>query len=106
MDIVVHCPHCGLPAPVTATDIDNGAIYHGTLKKNGRQLRDRVPADWVQYLRDNDMIYGCGKPFLVVRKSSIQFEAIPFIQGAKTRRATIIPCTRPQPSPSASSNMG
>jgi hypothetical protein len=97
MDIVVHCPHCGLPAPVTAADIDKGALYHGTLKKNGRRLRDRVPAEWVQYLYDNDMIYGCGKPFFVIRKSSIQFEAVPFnpmFRGTSIRRSTVIPCER------------
>ena len=101
MEVVVHCPHCRLPASITSQEIDAGAIYHGVMKKNGHKIQKRIPPEWVQYLKSNDLIYGCGKPFMVLRKSSVQFEAVPYNPNPKSlqvRRATVIPCSRVQPS--------
>ena len=97
MNITVHCPHCGLLAHVRSGEADKGVLYHGIIKKNGHRLANNLPADWYQYIRDNDIVYGCAKPFILVRKSSIQYEAVPYnpeVPKSTRRRATVIPCGR------------
>lgn len=97
MDITLACPHCKRLAVVPYSKIDKPPLYHGELMSNNKTIPSKCPAEWVQYLQStSSIVNGCGKPFMVMRKSSVSFEAVPFNTKPvnKQRRNTIIPSIR------------
>lgn len=92
---ILRCPYCSLPISLNSDFTDGKIFVHGKMKKNGKDIKSDLPADWYQYLRDNELIYGCAKPFVVVRHNSVCYEAIPFKRDVShKRRQTIIPQQR------------
>ena len=66
--IVVACPHCG--GVVDVESINCAIFRHGTFKRNGSQIPPHArKADCDQWIERNE-IYGCGRPFRVVRDIS------------------------------------
>ena len=97
---LVKCPHCSLPITLTSDFTDGEIFVHGKMKKNGQSIKNGLPAEWYQYLRDNNLVYGCAKPYIVVRHNSVYYEAVPFKRTLiNTRRQTIIPQQRVNPNP-------
>ena len=60
---VVKCPHCEQLIVVESVNcaIFRCAIYKSTMQ----QLNPHAPKDLCDRLKDQDQIYGCGKPFKV-----------------------------------------
>ena len=61
--ILIQCPHCMQYMELIKNEI-NCAIYrHGMFKINGDQIDPHTPKDICDKLVENNLIYGCGKPF-------------------------------------------
>ena len=65
----IECPHCNMMMELPKNEI-NCAIYrHGVIKATGKQMDPHAPKHVCDYLLQNNLIYGCGKPFRVIHKS-------------------------------------
>lgn len=64
--IVVQCCHCGGDVLIMRNEINCTIFRHGVMKDTFQQINPHSPKDECDMLRNNDMIYGCGKPFRVV----------------------------------------
>ena len=66
----VKCPHCNMLMEIPHQEI-NCAIYrHAVLKTTHQQLDPHAPKKVCDYLAQQGLIYGCGKPFQVIRDSN------------------------------------
>jgi len=79
MDVTVRCPHCRNLVHIKGDRTQESIQYCGVVKATGEALRDGVSEGWIQYMKDGNKILGCGKPFILVRKSSVQYEAVPYL---------------------------
>jgi hypothetical protein len=68
--ININCPHkeCGLPVIIDPNEINCAIFRHGVYKKNGNQMHPHAPKAYCDQVFSKGMIYGCGKPFKLVRK--------------------------------------
>lgn len=60
---IIECPHCKITIFVEAL---NCRIFRcGIKKSNGTQIDPHLKQTSCEYLYNNGLIYGCGKPFRV-----------------------------------------
>lgn len=72
---IVICPHCHIP--IIIEKINCGIFRHGTLKINNTQVPPHLNKEQCDYLKNNDLVYGCCKPFkLEINKQSNSLFAI------------------------------
>ena len=64
------CPHpdCGLPVIVDPNEINCAIFRHGVCKKSGLQIPPHAPKVFCDKVFNDGLIYGCGKPFKLVKK--------------------------------------
>ena len=74
-DIYVTCPHCDKPIMVYMKDINCAIFRHGVLKETRKQIDPHSSKNICVVLAMESKIYGCGKPFKLVRKDSISYSA-------------------------------
>ena len=68
-ELILICPHCN---DLVVIEQINCAIFrHGILKKNGEQIDPHSPKDICDYYVNNNLIYGCGKPFKIITINNI-----------------------------------
>jgi len=61
--ILVQCPHCNLLIEIEQI---NCAIFrHGVYRQTGEQIPPHHPKSECDLLAEQNLIYGCGKPFRV-----------------------------------------
>ena len=79
--ILIQCPHCMQYMELIKNEI-NCAIYrHGMFKINGEQIDPHTPKDICDKLVENNLIYGCGKPFqLFENKNPVTHEINYFVE--------------------------
>ncbi len=70
---IVICPHC--KESVIIEELNCGIFRHGVKKKNGKQLNPHLSREKCEEYVQNNWIYGCGKPFQVV-KSGEEMQAV------------------------------
>ena len=58
---VVCCPHCG--DFISIIELNCKIFRHGVFKSNGEQIPPHSAKEQCDYFINNDLIYGCGKPF-------------------------------------------
>lgn len=75
LDLCVTCPHCTKPILVYVKDINCAIFRHGVYKKTGLQIDSHSPKKVCDTLAQQDKIYGCGKPFKLVRKNNVMYIA-------------------------------
>jgi hypothetical protein len=63
VDVIVECPHC--KDCILIEELNCRIFRHGILKHNGVQINPHSPKDLCDHYVKNNMIYGCGKPFLI-----------------------------------------
>ena len=73
-DIVVICPHC--QDSILIEKLNCCIFRHGTLKADGQQMQPHLSKEMCDALFSNNLIYGCGKPFQIVRNDKNDFVAI------------------------------
>jgi hypothetical protein len=62
----VICPHCQLY--VIIEQINCGIFRHGVLKSNNEQINPHLDKQSCDDLVEKNLIYGCGKPFRIVKQ--------------------------------------
>jgi hypothetical protein len=65
----VKCPHC-----FNFVEIEqiNCAIFrHGVYKSNNKQIDPHLDKNKCDFLFNNNLIYGCGKPFKIIDNNSV-----------------------------------
>lgn len=63
-DIVVECPHC--KDPIIIEKLNCRIFRHGTLISNGQQINPHESKETCDNLVQNNLIYGCSKPFQII----------------------------------------
>jgi hypothetical protein len=59
------CPHCDGTVIVHQTEINCQIFRHAILKQTGEQLNPHATKQECDYLYENQLIYGCSKPFRI-----------------------------------------
>ena len=65
----VNCPHC--LSIVEIQEINCSIFRHGVYKLNYWQIDPHLNKEQCDYLFNNNLIYGCGKPFCIIGAASI-----------------------------------
>ena len=73
MEIYVSCPNCSLPILIMKKDINCAIFRHGIFKKNHKQMDPHTSREICTFLAKNNYIFGCGKPFKLVRKNDVDY---------------------------------
>jgi hypothetical protein len=60
----IKCPHC--KEYIIIEQINCAIFRHGVLKSNLTQINPHLPKLFCDKLKEQDLIYGCGKPFRVI----------------------------------------
>jgi len=66
--IELKCPHCD--GMIIVQKINCGIFRHGYLKKTGKQIKPHLNKKECDRLIKNNLIYGCGLPFKIVKPVS------------------------------------
>jgi hypothetical protein len=60
----IHCPHCD--GSIEIVEFNCCIFRHGILKTTGEQIDPHANQSACEYFVENNLIYGCGKPFRVL----------------------------------------
>lgn len=63
----VECPHCFQTIIIMKNEINCAIFRHGVLKSNGVQMPPHLEKRICDELVRQNLIYGCGKPFQLVK---------------------------------------
>jgi hypothetical protein len=74
LDILVMCPHC--LDSILIEQLNCCIFRHGTLKSNGQQINPHASKELCDYYIENSLIFGCGKPFQVIKNNEGKFMTI------------------------------
>ena len=64
--IIVKCPHCNDEVILFKNEINCKIYRHGVYKENLKQIDPHMDKEGCDHLANNNLIYGCGKPFKLV----------------------------------------
>jgi hypothetical protein len=72
--LIVICPHCN--DPVLISEINCQIFRHGVLIESGQQIDPHSSKEVCIFLFENKKIYGCGKPFQLIKDSKNEWTAV------------------------------
>jgi hypothetical protein len=72
-EIIVLCPHC--KASILIEKLNCCIFRHGTIIKSGKQINPHLSKKYCEMLINKKLIYGCGKPFKIIKNENNDFEA-------------------------------
>jgi hypothetical protein len=58
------CPHCKQYIAVFDKELNCKIFRCGVYKSTGQHISPHAPKKECDYLKEHDLIYGCGKPFI------------------------------------------
>jgi hypothetical protein len=67
-EIYVECPHCKDTILIMSNEINCAIFRHGTYKENMKQMDSHEKKEICDKLFNDKLIYGCGKPFKLVKE--------------------------------------
>ncbi len=70
---VLECPHCKDQVFIQQKEINCGIFRHGVYKQNNQQMNPHAPKEECDKAKDEDLIWGCGKPFRVYVRNNEYF---------------------------------
>ena len=70
--IVVDCPHCRQPIQIYKKEFNCRIFRHGVYKHNNVQIPPHTKKEICDKLANEELIYGCGKPFRIVDNKNIE----------------------------------
>jgi len=73
LNIVIVCPHCS--EYVIIEKLQCGIFRHGVLIRSGKQIDPHSNKDLCEYYINNKKIYGCGKPYQVIKEGQ-EYKAV------------------------------
>jgi hypothetical protein len=65
---ILTCAHCNEPFLIYETDFNCKILRHGVLKATMQPMNPHASKEECERLVREGLIYGCGKPMLIVRK--------------------------------------
>jgi hypothetical protein len=65
--IITPCPHCFNEVLIYKNEINCAIFRHGIYKHNGEQISPHAPKEECERLFQEEKIFGCGKPFKLVK---------------------------------------
>lgn len=65
-EIILNCPHCNGVFIVLENQLNCKIFRHGIFKDNGIQIDPHLKKNECDKLHNNNLIWGCGKPFKVI----------------------------------------
>ena len=74
-DIILNCPHCKHIVIVNRKDINCAIFRHAIRKDNGEQIDPHSSKDICDSLVKEGSVFGCAKPFRLVRVDSFNYAA-------------------------------
>ena len=73
-DLLVSCPHCAML--ILIAKINCQIFRHGSYKINGEQIPPHTPQAACEELMNAGLLYGCGKPFRIVKNENNENVAV------------------------------
>ena len=70
INIIVNCPNCN--TPVLIEQLNCRIFRHGILKSDNTQIDPHASKELCDYYINNDLIYGCGKPFRILENNNFK----------------------------------
>ena len=64
--IIIQCPHCKDYIQVLKKEFNCKIFRHGIFKSNLKQIDPHLKKAECDRLKNEDLIYGCGKPFQLI----------------------------------------
>lgn len=61
------CPHCELPVQVLENEVNCQIFRHGVMKSTNSQVNPHASKEHCDRLVEQDLVYGCCKPFKLIR---------------------------------------
>ncbi len=74
VNIIINCPHCD--DFVLIEELNCCIFRHGTLIASHEQISPHAPETLCIYYVDNNLIYGCGKPFKIILNKNNEYIAV------------------------------
>ena len=74
-DLILKCPHCNSIIIVNPKDINCAIFRHAILKDTGQQIDPHSKKDVCDELVKTNKVFGCAKPFKLVRIDSMNYIA-------------------------------
>jgi len=68
--LIVTCPHCSDIITIEKHQLNCCIFRHGVIKTTGDQIPPHAPKSECDNLFNNDLIYGCGKPFQIIKDTT------------------------------------
>ena len=69
--IIIQCPHCKDYIQVFKKEFNCKIFRHGILKSNLKQIDPHLKKAECDRLKNEDLIYGCGKPFQLIENNGV-----------------------------------
>jgi hypothetical protein len=66
--LFVNCPHCKEPIIIYLNEINCAIFRHGIYKETYHQIHPHMPKEECDRLILLNVIYGCGKPFRLIKE--------------------------------------
>ena len=77
-EIIVICPHC--KDYVIIKELNCCIFRHGIYKSSGEQMNPHANKNECDYLKEKDLIFGCGKPFkILIQDEKVMVEICDYI---------------------------
>ena len=68
-DLIFECPHCKSQVLVSKGNVNCGIFRHAQYKNNRQQVPPHAPKELCDTLINNDLVFGCCKPFKLSNKT-------------------------------------
>ena len=69
MEFTIICPHCS--ECIIIQKLNCKIFRHGVYKDSGKQINPHMNKNKCDYLKKQNKIYGCGKPFKIILENDI-----------------------------------
>ena len=76
MDIVFICKHCNESFIVNKNDFNCKILRHGVIKSTLQPINPHESKENCDKLFNNNLIYGCGKPLMIVNINENEFDVL------------------------------
>jgi hypothetical protein len=76
MDIVFKCKHCNECFIVNKNDFNCKILRHGVIKTSLQAINPHETKEICDKLFNDNLIYGCGKPLMIVGSNEKDFDVI------------------------------
>ena len=74
--IIINCPHCKDNIIIFKTEFNCKIFRHGVYKNTLQQIEPHMPKIDCENLINNNLIYGCGKPFKIIETNLNNYTAM------------------------------